>query len=301
MRCIRLVADLVRAYRIASEVPCALPSYERIPSPVLLYVAPAVRERHVDDSHSGEHIRSTGNWGGPQITVLDHQNIRDAPFGPPVEGALEEKFNAWMGNLRAGSPFMAWRDRYADANRALLINGDYPQAVVLAATSSEVFLDGLLSLLMWEERLDADAAAARFEEGKLVKRVAAEFPARLPGNWDVNGNGPVAQWFRATYRLRHRVVHGGYEPSRVEAEAALKAAHGLNNFAFNRLAAHRNKYPRATLMSVAEAGLAKRGAWNGKIKKFSEEVAPTEDNWTLSFSKYRKDLVAARLATMSTV
>lgn len=161
MRCIRLVTDLVRAYRIASEVPYALPSYERIPSPVLLYVSDAVREWHVGGSEPGEHIRSTGGWRGPQVTMLDHLNTLDAPFGPPVEGALEEKFNGWMRNLRTGSPFIAWRDRFLDANRALSINGDYPQAVVLAATSSEVFLDGLLSLLMWEDRLEVATYSTR--------------------------------------------------------------------------------------------------------------------------------------------
>src|SRR5450755_2551464 len=128
MRCIRLVTDLVRAYRIASEVPYALPSYERIPSPVLVYVADAVREWHAEGTHPGEHIRSIGDWGGPQVMMLDHLNTLDSPSGPSVEGALEEKFNEWMHKLRTGSPFITWRDRFADAKRALLINGDYPQA-----------------------------------------------------------------------------------------------------------------------------------------------------------------------------
>jgi hypothetical protein len=298
MRCVQLATDLVRAYRIASEVPYAVPSYERIPSPVLRFAAPGVRERHAEGPHGGEQIRSVGEWSGPQIVMLDHANSLDAATGPVVEGVLQDNFNAWMRTLRSGSPFITWRDRLADANRALSINGDYSQAVVLAATSSEVFLDGLLSLLMWEEQMETAVAAARFEEGKLVKRVTSEFPVRLPGNWNVNGKGALGDWFRATYRLRHRVVHGGYEASRVEAEKAVRAAHELETFAFNRLAAHRHRYPRATLMCLAEAGLAKRGAWNGQIKRFNQEVASTEPNWALSFAAYRKDLVAARLAAL---
>jgi hypothetical protein len=132
---------------------------------------------------------------------------------------------------------------------------------------------------MWEEGVTASNAATAFEEGKVVKRVVTEFPPRLKGTWKVDGSGPVADWFSDTYRVRHRVVHGGFEASRAEAQSAFDATRGVERFLFQRLALARNRYPRSALMTLAEAGLSKRGMWKGKIKRFHEEVAPTEDNW----------------------
>lgn len=90
MRCIRLVTDLVG--RTASRAKCHAPSRRMSGSRRRCCCTwhPRYASGNVDDSHPGEYIRSTGDWGGPQITVLDHLNIPDAPIGPPVEGALEE-------------------------------------------------------------------------------------------------------------------------------------------------------------------------------------------------------------------
>ena len=50
-------------------------------------------------------------------------------------------------------------------------------------------------------------------------------------------------------RLRavgHRVVHGGYQPSQVETEAAITSIEGLEQFVLERLVAKRNEYGSAS-------------------------------------------------------
>jgi len=42
-RCLRLISDLGRGYRIAGRVPYGLPSYERIAQPILVFSARAKR------------------------------------------------------------------------------------------------------------------------------------------------------------------------------------------------------------------------------------------------------------------
>lgn len=90
-------------------------------------------------------------------------------------------------------------------------------------------------------------------------------------------------------------MHGGYQPTRAEAQGLIDLAHDFERFTFDRLTARANTYPRGTLMLVARSGLEKRGRYNGRIKQFSEQVAPLEPSWSGSFSAWHSELVAATL------
>ena len=152
-------------------------------------------------------------------------------------------------------------------------------------------LDAILALLMWEEGLAVEDAASAFEEGKVLRRITQELSPRLRGNWSTE-RGPVGSWYRSAYRLRHRVVHGGYSPSPREAADALEAAVSLQRFVMDRIAERRTTYRRAALMTIAEAGLRRRNLWSGQIKRFALEVAPNEPNWRDSYTSWYRGLVA---------
>jgi len=291
-RCLRLIQDLARAYRLASEVPYSLLSYETIP-PVIYY------SREVTSTLSPDtalDLDDASVWQSRGLMLLEHLSTADAVMGPLAEGPLYDKFVGWMQSLRIGNPFFLWWERFLDATRALRVLGEYPQAVVLAATASEVLLDATLLRLLWEEGVTAEAAASLFEEGKVLRRVHSHIAARLGGNWSTDGTRPFAAWYRSTYLLRHRVVHAGHRPARGEAQDALDAAYALSTFIFDRLAARRNVYPRTVLLTLARAGLQKRGLYSGKIKAFNEYEAATEPNWAISFRSYQDEFNAFRLA-----
>ena len=90
-------------------------------------------------------------------------------------------------------------------------------------------------------------------------------------------------------------MHGGYQPTRAESTGALDLAKALETFTFDRLTEKRNRYPRVTLMLVARSGLEKRGCYGGRIREFSEKVAPAEPPWVESFAGWHRELIDARL------
>lgn len=293
-RCIHTVAEHVRAYRLASLSPYPPLTYERLSPTVIAFRAalPAdlvgmITPNFLDDL----------DWDGPHLVMLEHFNAPD-PVGQPIDDLLGQEMEHWRDELQRGSPFAVWRERRVDANGALHRRGDTIASVLAGQIASEVLLDSFLAILLWEERTEPEAGAELFEEGKTMARLAREFPPRLKGVWDTAGSGPVALWFEHSYRLRHRVVHGGYTPSWVEAEQALEVVAGLETHLFDRLAERRTDYPRSTLMTVGPPGLEQRNLWSGKIKQFYDGPAKAEPDWRESFSGWHDAFVQARMANL---
>jgi hypothetical protein len=295
-RCLRFATDLVRAYRVVDSALIGPPTYERVPHPVLAYQADAELVHVNEEGVVGVIIGvPEGGWSEPYVMQLEHYNLPDQVIAEHLEADRLAKFNHYMEMLRYGNPFLQWNEMYLDARRALYVHGDYSSAVVLALTASEVMLDALLSLLLWEAGETPERAAGRFEERKITRRVRTDLAGLLGGNWNLDGAGPPGQWFRTAVRLRHRVVHGGYRPSRLEASAAVQAVLDMERHAFARLIERRGTYPRSTLMTVAESGLRARNAWKGKIRTFAEDVAPSEPSWQDSFADWRDRLTELTL------
>jgi len=292
-RCLYAARQVVRSYRQATETPYGLPTYARAISPVLVYSAGGLRETATVDGETVMLIRPTQDeWDGPVVMLLDHGNFPDPFRGKDFDENIETRFWHWYSEEARGNPLNLWRERWIEARRAHEVLGEEGQAVILANTSCEVMLDAILALLMWEESVVVEDAAAAFEEGKVLRRITKEIAPRLKGSWSTE-HGAVGDWYRAAYRLRHRVVHGGYSPSASEGAEALEAAAGLQRFVMDRIAERRTTYYRAALMTVAEEGLRRRDMWSGKIKRFAEDVAPTEPDWRDSYTAWYRDLVAA--------
>jgi hypothetical protein len=287
-RCLRLTQDIVRSYRQATQALTGVPTYERIPSPVFHYTAAGLLEVFRERERVVHVMRPTELWAGPQLMMLDHFNFPD-PLPGEYSADIHERVGFWLRALRSGDPLHLWRERLIEAHRAATILGDYGQAVTLANTSAEGLLNLVLGLLCWEEATSVDDAVRLFGP-HLKGRLSNELPPRLKGNWSTK-NGPLANWFENTHRLRHRVVHGGYLPSTAEARAAIDGVNELQQFLMDRLVDRRTTYPRTTLMVVAIEGLESRGLWSGQIRQFSEQTAPTEPDWRASFSGYYAEVM----------
>ncbi|MFD7985469.1 hypothetical protein ACFV4M_19140 [Kitasatospora indigofera] len=285
-RCLRLISDPCRTYRVAFKVPYSIPSYEKLPA-IILY---SVGQQGSPD----EFGEGTFAWGPNGALMLDHKNISDIAIDPWLEPESVERIRFFRRFLQDGNPFFLWLEWIQEARRALTVDGDYALAVVLANTASEVFLDALLSLLLWDSGADPESAAGYFEEGKVTRRLKSNFPSLLGGNWSLDAPGPIASWFKQSFQLRHRVVHGGYRPTRAEAAKAVQLVYSLENYCYTRLADKRGIYPRATLMTLAKDGLQRRGLWKGAIKKFSEDASENGEHWGESFYHWRENLNTAR-------
>lgn len=295
MRGLRLVQDLVRGYRLTSESTPAIPSYEEIAHPILQLTGfGTVTEI---ESGSASVYDSPTEWSA-QLMLLGHWNFPDpAPEEPLENHRLHQLLPFWMRHIRSGSPFVMWNEHLGEARKAFVEKGNYGLSVVLANTATEVLLDSVLAMLLWDEGIAAKDAVRYFERGLSVQRMSNHTAPRLGGNWGTTAKakGPVGNWYNRAYRLRHRVVHGGYRPSRPEASAALESVSGLSTFIFDRIGEKRGTYQRTTLMTLAQPGLEQRGMWGGKIKKFAEETASEAGEWQPSFATFYKELIERRL------
>lgn len=291
-RCLYAARQMVRAYRQATDAVCGLPTYVRAISPMLVYFADGLRETVDIDGVSVMVLRPLqSEWDGPSLMMLDHKNLPDSSVqGKDFDENTEARFWWWYSEEMRGNPLNLWRERWFEARRANEVFGEEGQAVILANTSCEVLLDVILALLMWEEGLVVENVAGAFEDGKVLRRITQELAPRLKGDWSTD-RGAVGHWYRSAYRLRHRVIHGGYVPTSREGSEALDAAAGLHKFVMDRIAERRTTYPRASLMTVAEGGLRKRGVWSGRIKRFAETDALSEPDWRDSYVDWYRDLV----------
>ncbi|WP_107308396.1 hypothetical protein [Streptomyces qaidamensis] len=292
-RCIYTLQEVIRAYRAAFEVPCTLPSYELLDIFIPFQTTQSVVMTQEEEGFSLD----SSEWGPVNALMLDHVNIPDVTDGPEISqeniGRLE-----FFENLRhAGAPLFVWRERFVEAHRALKIEGQYGAAVTLSNTASEVLLDSLLATLLWEAGNDAEDVAEVFAEGRLARRVKSQFASLLGGKWTLDGNTPVAEWFHRCYRLRHRVVHGGYSPTRLEAQTALESVHSLSSYCWDRLAAKRKSSPRTALLFLGEEGLRRRNKWCSFMQHFSSDVAPHEDSWLRQSQKWRDDVQAKLMSS----
>ncbi|MFD5272261.1 hypothetical protein [Streptomyces sp. NPDC058335] len=210
-----------------------------------------------------------------------------------------QKLETLLGRLWNGSPLELAMERALVANQYLRQQGDYSNAVIHAALSSEIVLDALLGMLLWEEQIedpDVTAAVDVFDEAKnggLASRVKREYGPRLGGNWNPSVNGPVRRWSEELAHLRGRIVHRGYRPSRREAERALEVSDELLDFVKGRLALKSKTYPRTCLMILGEPGLRRIGGW----KWANRFLAGTDEHplsWFSGYSKWRDAVDFAR-------
>ncbi|WP_406269854.1 hypothetical protein OHT93_17295 [Streptomyces sp. NBC_00191] len=295
-RCMEAVSEMVRTYRAAFEVPCSIPTYEQTHNAVLYQFAPAAI---MSPNIPGFLDVDACDWGELGLLFLDHGNLPDhTPDGIRTEEG-EDRFFYFRRLLDEASPLFLWRERFTDARRALWVEGRYGESVTMGNTASEVLLDGILSLLYWEKREDASNLASVFAEGALVRRLKSKFPGLLGGAWSLDTPGAVSEWFHHAYKLRHRVVHGGYRPSRIEAQRALNAVHSLSLHCLDRIAERRNEFPRAALILISKEGLEQRGKWCTKMQNFHHDVAPGEDPWLEAYGAWRSELSSAQLAELS--
>ncbi|TGZ10586.1 hypothetical protein [Streptomyces rhizosphaericola] len=292
-RCVDEISKFIRSYRASLEVLCVAPTYEML-GPVIPYELGDLVPIASDDGVESGLMEPVWKSGG--AFTLAHFNLLDVPPVAELERSDEGRVEYFREMLEQGNPLFLWKERFVEARNSIYREGRYGAAVTLSNTATEVLLDGLLSLLYWELKESPERVASIFAEGRLARRVKSNFAELLGGRWVLDGDGYVADWFNNCYKLRHRVVHGGYSPTRHEAEAALGAAFSLSFYCWERLVEKRKDFPRATLIVIAEEGLRKRGKWCRFMQDFSRDIAPTEPSWRKSFAQWRDEMYSSLLS-----
>jgi hypothetical protein len=269
--CVSALCDQIRAYRVASKARISELTYERI-CPIIPYFQ--------------RTLTNTLSSSGPSLLLLAHANVTT----PAPDFMGESEMAAVMQSLSRLSmrdPLIIYAERRLEAEISLFRDGQYAEAAIQAAIAAEVLLTAILSLILWEEGL---AGKPRQEAMQILgmdlsRRVRASFHPRIGGIWSFSQEGPVKSWRDSTAALRNRVVHGGYRPTKHEAQASLTAIIDLERFVCDRLAESRSKYPRTALSMLGRAGLDRRKVWSDHL--FSEKNIGPITQFTQDFVTWR--------------
>jgi hypothetical protein len=191
-----------------------------------------------------------------------------------------------LRSLRVGNPFTLFAEDALASQRALSVTFDNTAAVIEAHIATEVLLDATLLVAAWEEGESPVTVASWFKLA-LSSRVRTLYSTRFGGSWDTtNHRTAIGRWARDTRDLRNSVVHAGLRPTDGQAEDAIRGMGALEDFVKSRLIERRKRYPRTALLLLGVPGFTKRDAFVGWIKRFIEEIAPTEPDWLQSYSAW---------------
>lgn len=276
------MTEFTRVYRLGMRVRMPVVTYEMLPATEVVWLT-----RDPFDSRPEA-------WDSEVELLMFPERLSVRSQHPQLDEEGIDRLAAYWTLWRQGHPIIPYSERTMEARLALELYGDYGATVTQCQTSLEVLLDGLIQLLLWEEQADPSGVAETVYASSLQKRVRAQLPSRLGGNWTTNI--AMREWSAVLAPLRHRTVHGAYRPTRDEAIHALDTVSDIDDFVRGRLASRRNDYPRTTLLILGRPGLERLGAWTGKIRRFAE-AADEEPNWINSFRTWRDALNVAREAT----
>ena len=127
---------------------------------------------------------------------------------------------------------------------------------------------------MWDEGLEPRYAAQEMSNARSITRlVRIAFHNRLGGNWNLKGNGSIADWKSHVSDLRNRVIHLGYEAGNGDINRSLEATRALEQFVSDRLTTVAHKYPFTAMFflgtnRIQELSRTRRRAWERATRDF---------------------------------
>lgn len=269
------IRSLQNGYYLTTQEPVTLISQEALPPMVPCFVRRVVDGRPEADDWSE----------GASAFFINDSYVTLVP-GPPLDDEALDRFQAVLDTSEPGRALLGFADMLRDA-RAALRRGEYRTAVVSAESAAQVLLDDLLLHMLWEEGVDpVEAADTYCRHVGLSKRMRTHFHGRLSGNWSMK-EGALGEWQQKLSAVRHRVVHAGYQPARLEAYDALDAVKALNDFVAMRLSANKSvrKYPRTAVALLGIEELDRRGRMARWLRDLVKD--PTEPHWITMFARWR--------------
>lgn len=272
-RCLTLAFEVIRSYRLSQRLMTRYPTVERLPFMIPYMVrtlAPPIE------------------WEGPLMYLLHYNTPSSHQFRLPGPKEMD-RLGFFFKAMQEGNPMITFSDQSLEAKIALRRDGDYSSAVTHAQTSLEALFDNLLTLMLWEEGVDPTRAAIEeFSlEMTLHRRVQRNYPNRLGGNWNPDGSGPIAKWRTKVVKLRNRVVHAGYIPSRKESEEAIEVSTEVFRFLTERLAGAVDRYPKSALLTIGLEGI---GAYGSVSQELRDLAASDNGEWLRSYADWRNQL-----------
>lgn len=254
----KLIHSLINAYVVVTKDPVRTPVRESLPPMVPMFTRRVVEGNQGYPGDPGVFVVSAGSLRSTFMT-----ETTDADWSHIGEVFSENSY-----------PFAAYVSTRTAASRFLERDGDYRGAILSAATACELLMNDVLLHVLWHEAVRPEDAAVLFSDPRvgILKRSQSGLSPRLKGDWSLPRNGALSGWDANVAKLRHRVIHAGFVPSRAEAKQAVESMFDLERFVLDRLCSTGvlNRYPQTALAMVGIPGLQRRGVYK---KKFVDRAA----------------------------
>lgn len=277
-RCIDVLTDFHRSYRVIAHEHIAELTYERL-HPTVLWFRHSAFETETQPVPAGTLLLENRNLSFP----------RTEPISPEAQADIIH----FSSRLAAGDPFSVYAERRLEADMEIWTTGRMGESVIQTAIAAEVLFDALLGLMMWEEyeggSISLESAAKVFSSD-LTPRLRNQYAKRLGGQWSFK-NAPMKGWFDAISGVRNSVVHGGARPDKHSAADAMDALLAVEKFVGDRLAERWQTYPRTAWMFLGTPGFTKRG----RLRKADEWLQANDGDivsWVREYQSWREQVNA---------
>lgn len=130
----------------------------------------------------------------------------------------------------SNNPFLPSRKFFAEARRYLWLS-NYREAIIYLQMTVESLLDNILRLCLIQNGKSEPDVDLWMLETPFATRFKKWIPQYIGGDWDyTKPNGVVSNWFKNVYQARNRILHGGFEPSIVDAKTAFESVFVLSRY-----------------------------------------------------------------------
>lgn len=123
--------------------------------------------------------------------------------------------------------------------------GFYDEAVISIQTSIEILIRIIYrEVLICSDISELDIEKILEDESfmSIVKKKLAKY---IGGIWDITRKEtPICNWYNNTYKMRNKIVHGGYFPTFNETDIAISAAMEFREYIFKRVREKKKVYSK---------------------------------------------------------
>lgn len=140
---------------------------------------------------------------------------------------------------------MIYSEIYVLKARRKFREGFYNDAVISIQTNIEILIRIIYREVLICSGVSESDIENKLEDESFMSIVKKQLSKYIGGIWDINREEtPIYNWYNNTYKLRNRIVHGGYFPTFKETDIAISAAMEFREYIFKRVRINKKVYSK---------------------------------------------------------
>lgn len=140
---------------------------------------------------------------------------------------------------------LIYSEMYVLKARRKFREGCYDEAVISIQTNIEILIRIIYREFLICSGVSELAIENKLEDESFMSIVKKQLSKYIGGIWDINREEtPIYNWYNNTYKLRNRIVHGGYFPTFKETDIAISAAMEFREYIFKRVRINKKVYSK---------------------------------------------------------